>query len=350
MNESTHTMLEQTANCSCPENMLDTWTSLMENNLTPTIGCLGLLGNLAAIYVLKCPEFKSTFHQSLLTLAICDICLLSFLLVDILVDVNNVWYIYMLPYFWNPLKYIMMSWETFLIMSIATERFMAVCNPLLYRRHKLRCSSLTHLLTYILPGLVCAILLNIPKFLELELVIGPENVDFDATTLRMNKNYIYYYTHWTRLLTTGIVPTIFLFVTNTAIILKMKEGRMQSEQLQNNINKVKIVKSLALTLTAIVLVYLVCNIPRLVINLLEYLLLPEIYKLDECGCYLAPWWLPSLLRSSHLLLTINCSVNFLIYVFVSKRIKKVFKIRITKLFNKLREQALKIQICKKVEV
>jgi hypothetical protein len=104
-------------------------------------------------------------------------------------------------YFWNPLKNIMMSWETFLTMSIATERFLAVCKPLLYRKHQLRCSSLIHLLTYIIPGLLCDIV-NIPKFLELELVTGPESVDFRPTALQMNKDYIYYYTHWTRLVAT----------------------------------------------------------------------------------------------------------------------------------------------------
>ena len=115
--------------------MLDTWSERMEKILIPPIGSLGIIGNLAAIFVLKCPELKSTFHQSLLTLAMCDIILLFFILGDMIVDVNNVYYIYMFPYFWNPVKNIIMSWETFLIMSIATERFLAVCLPVIYRRH-----------------------------------------------------------------------------------------------------------------------------------------------------------------------------------------------------------------------
>ena len=86
-------------------------------------------------------------------------------------------------------------------------------------------------------------------------------------------------------------------------------------------------RSSTLTLTLIILLYLFCNLPRLALNLLEYLLMPEIYQLDQCGCYLAPWWLSSLIRGSHLLLTFNSSVNFLIYVSVCKRFKKVFKIR-----------------------
>jgi hypothetical protein len=33
----------------------------------------------------------------------------------------------MFPYFWYPLKNIVMSWTTFLVMGIATERYLAVC-------------------------------------------------------------------------------------------------------------------------------------------------------------------------------------------------------------------------------
>ena len=47
-------------------------------------------------------------------------------------------------------------------------------------------------------------------------------------------------------------------------------------------------KNLGLTLTAIVMLYLICNLPRLVLNVVEYQLTSEIYKLDECGCYLTP--------------------------------------------------------------
>ena len=74
--------------CSCPENILDTWSSRLEDILIPSIG--SLIGNLAAIFVLKCPELKSTFHQSLLTLAMCDIILLVFILGDMVLDVNSV--------------------------------------------------------------------------------------------------------------------------------------------------------------------------------------------------------------------------------------------------------------------
>ena len=110
-------MIQSPALCFCPPTVpvrrtcLHTWSGLLEKYLIPIIGCLGLLGNLTAIFILKCPQLKSTFHQSLLTLAICDILFLFFILADIIIDMQNVIYIYTFPYFWNPLKNIVMSWE-----------------------------------------------------------------------------------------------------------------------------------------------------------------------------------------------------------------------------------------------
>ena len=350
LNDSLPTPAQLPPSCSCPENLFHTRSGLLERYLIPSIGCMGLMGNLTAIFILRCPQLKSTFHQSLLTLAICDILFLFFILADIIIDMKNVIYIYTFPYFWNPLKNIVMSWETFLTMSIATERFLAVCRPLFYRRHKLRTSSFIHLMTFILPGLVFAFLINIPKFFEVELVRDKDKVDFQVTKLRMNENYIFYYVHWTRLLVTGIVPILYLVITNTIVIIKIKEGRTVSSSLRQSTSQSLrntdqllrapvVVKSTStyqgLTLSAVVLVYLICNLPRLVLNLVEYHLMSEIYKLDKCGCSLAPWWISPLIRSSHLLLTINSSVNFLIYISCSKRFKKILKIKIQFVFSKV---------------
>ena len=149
--------------------MLESLSRLwLSDVLFPLVCIMGVLGNLVAILVLRCPEMKSTFHQSLLTLAACDIILLGVTLCDHYVDVSAPIYVFLFPYVWNPLKNILMSWETFLIMSISSERFFAICRPLCYRTHKLSHSSRTHLLTYVLPSIVVSILLNIPKFLEFQ--------------------------------------------------------------------------------------------------------------------------------------------------------------------------------------
>ena len=66
-------------------------------------------------------------------------------------------------------------------------------------------------MTYILPSVLLAILLNLPKWFEFRLVFSHANttdvtlnivniteVDYDVTDLRLDSDYIFYYTHLTR--------------------------------------------------------------------------------------------------------------------------------------------------------
>ena len=48
-------------------------------------------------------------------------------------DLKNQTFILLFPYVWNPSKNIVMTFETFLMMSITTERYLATRNPLEYR-------------------------------------------------------------------------------------------------------------------------------------------------------------------------------------------------------------------------
>ena len=42
-------------------------------------------------------------------------------------------------------------------------------------------------------------------------------MDYNITQLRQDPAYILYYLHWTRLITTGILPFVYLLVTNLLI-------------------------------------------------------------------------------------------------------------------------------------
>ena len=196
------------------------------------LGCLGLVGNCIAVLTLRHPTMKTTFHQSLVVLAICDVLFLLMVLTDQIVDQSSPLYVILFPYFWNPVMNILMSSQTFMIVSIATERFIVVWMPLTYKIKTPSYSQKTHFICYILPPVLCSILINIPKFFETEIVkvnmtdennITLEVLDYDITNMRFNKENIFYYTFLTRLIFTGVFPFIDLAVVNSLIILVIKK-------------------------------------------------------------------------------------------------------------------------------
>ena len=103
-------------------------------------------------------------------------------------------------------------------------------------------------------------------------------------------------------------------------------------------------KNRALTLTSIVIMYIICNIPRLVLNLAEHLIQDEKQdNMDRCGCKKEPKWFTILCSISHFLLVVNSSVNFIIYGSTENKFKKTLKDLIQSFTKRVRFLKLEIQ-------
>ena len=57
------------------------------------LGYLGLVGNTIAVLTLRHPTIKTTFHRSLVALAICDVLFLLMVLTDQIVDKTSLFYV-----------------------------------------------------------------------------------------------------------------------------------------------------------------------------------------------------------------------------------------------------------------
>ena len=234
--------------CSCPTVQVVVWAKyILEEVSIPVVGTVGLLGNLAAIIVLSHPDMKSTFHQSLITLAVFEILFLLLLICDQGADIWSDFYTKMVPHFLFPLKNIMMSCETYLLISIALERLIAVVRPLWFRNAKLKLSSWYHALVFILPTIIISVFINLPRFFELKLIytkvmdtnnITRDVVNIGPTPLRLEPDYIEFYIFWTRCLGTGVIPILFLLVINTSIYLSLKRQRPTTSTTTTNNNNV----------------------------------------------------------------------------------------------------------------
>ena len=243
--------------------------------MIPLVATFGFIGNLISILVLRRPEMKSTFNQSLVMLAVVDI---LFVISVICVHSLRLYlshyqlYKYLFPCFLYPMMSVFYSWDTFLTMSIATERLMAVCKPIQYRSHPVRTFSWRHMLTFILVPLLLSIAINITRFFELKHytytyeIQGKVHVDYYNTYLRRDPLCISYCSHWTRLILTGIIPFVFLITTNTIIFVCIRRNSLRNHS--------------ARMLTAIVVIFLICNLPRLVGNFVEFIYMQKMKHLS----------------------------------------------------------------------
>ena len=169
-NFSTNNINSTRYDIRCPERDSNTnLSALLQHVAIVVVGCVGLLGNCVAIVSILNMKFKTTFHQSLIALSVCDILFITVVITDMNVDMaENFAFIY--PYFWHPMRTILISLEAFLMMSISAERLLAVCKPIHYKISCLSYSSSIHFCVFILPSLFFSFIFNIPKYFETKLI------------------------------------------------------------------------------------------------------------------------------------------------------------------------------------
>ena len=78
--------------------------------------------------------------------------------------------------------------------------------------------------------------------------------------------------------------------------------------------------NLATVLICIVAVFLICHIPRVVLNCTEFFLVDQIIECPDH--FMPPNWNLCLASVNHALLIINASINFIIYTSVGENFKK----------------------------
>lgn len=205
------------------------WT---EGVLSLVVAAFGLMGNVVSIWVLSVPEMRNSFNRLLLALAIID-CL--FILPGILIYTSKAfawkatWYNYAFPVFLYPFSEIALCSSIYMTVAIAVERYIGLCLPL-RRLSRRPCTAKA----YIIPVILIALLLNVPKFLESETVVvktglfsNETKTKVRVTDLRTHPNYITYYWMWTRLLATGILPLVVLAILNSKIYLSIRQSKQQ---------------------------------------------------------------------------------------------------------------------------
>jgi len=133
------------------------------------VAVLGLLGNTFSIVVLARKEMRNCFNNILIALNICDSLHLVFAIMDAVRNSFGELYpahlLHVFPYIHYPFYRISLCASIFLIISVAIERYLAVCRPHHYREIQ---TDSSRCLRYIMPSLLAALLVNSSRFFETE--------------------------------------------------------------------------------------------------------------------------------------------------------------------------------------
>ncbi|KAL1131579.1 hypothetical protein AAG570_011193 [Ranatra chinensis] len=284
------------------------------------VGILGILGNVISMIILSRPQMRSSINYLLTGLARSDTVLI--LTSVFLFGLPPVYKYTRTPllfgYYFRvypllspvvyPLALIAQTVSVYLTLTVTLERFVAVCHPLRAR------SLCTYGRARLYVGLIIVFstLYNLSRFWEvtLERRFDPEyNMTVYtpvASPLRNNQVYISLYIHWLYLLFIYFLPFSCLAILNSAIYRQVRRANKERQRL-SRLQKKEI--GLATMLLIVVVVFVLCNVLALVTNVLE-----AFYGII----------LDRMVKTSNLLVTINSSVNFVIYVIYGEKFKRVF--------------------------
>ena len=138
------------------------------------IGVPGFLLNIVSAYVLLTKSArKNTFNTLLIILLIIDSICLLFIVVGVLSNnfsTRSRIYDILYPYFIHPFRVISLTSSIFMTIGIAHERYRAIQYPVHHRQTRSSAKFRRKLLAkYVLVVILCATLINLPKFFEAQL-------------------------------------------------------------------------------------------------------------------------------------------------------------------------------------
>ena len=299
--------------------------------LLNVIGLLGLIGNALSIIVLSRPQMRQSINCILIGLASFDSILLltSILMLGLPAIFDflsmqlsngyqppgfNVFHYYFTKIFpfITPTVYsigmIVQTGSVYLTIAVTLERFVAVCLPF---RSRSLCTYGRARYGVILIALF-AIVYNLPRFWEIKwqttYPYGPKYpiTEVIQTDLRTNHYYVSIYYTWAYLIFMFFIPFSCLAIFNLLIYRQVRiansERSRMSRQEQKEIG-------LATMLMVVVIVFFLCNVLALVVNILEHLFHKQF---------------PQMININNLLITLNSSVNFIIYCIFNDKFKRIF--------------------------
>ncbi|XP_059084570.1 FMRFamide receptor-like [Tigriopus californicus] len=295
------------------------------------VGIIGLVGNMLSIAVLcrRDMDLKPMFRQILVTLISFDIgCIIFNLLLFSLPLLSNSYSEGVFPYIVPvvlPFAQISLTGSIYCTLAVAIERYVSVCHPL---RTPSDCTGTLSIIGLI----VFSVAINICRFLEFETTYEHRvqrfwnenknqsdtiNVTYAmASTTELRSDLVYsQITMVTMLLIGGIIPLVVLTFLNTRIYIAI---RTRTQRLLTMSSKQRRDFDVAAVLVGIILVFIVCHSFKFFVNCYEVYMSYVGMDVDS------DWgaWMDVVLSFSHLSVTVNSSLNFVIYCYKDEKFRQ----------------------------
>ncbi|KAF6205267.1 hypothetical protein GE061_019436 [Apolygus lucorum] len=284
------------------------------------VGLFGIMGNVVSMIILTRPQMKSSINYLLTGLARCDTVLIltSIFLFGIPAVYRYSKTPFLFDYYYRiypflskvlyPVALIAQTVTVYLTLTVTLERFVAVCHPLQARR----LCTYGRARIYVILVIIFSVAYNLSRFWEVNIVeafdpaMNMTVYSPEPTEMRKNPQYISIYINWLYLFFIYFFPFTCLAILNTAIYRQVRKANRERQKL-SRLQKKEI--GLATMLLCVVIVFFLCNILALVVNILE-----------SFYCII----FDQMVQMNNLLVTINSSVNFVIYVIFGEKFKRLF--------------------------
>ena len=129
-----------------------------------------MIGNMLSIIVLSMRSMRNVFHWLLVTLAMVDLLLISLTILDVSIvrafDIHFDWFFQAFPHLIYPTTNMVLTASIFLVVVIAYERYVAVCNPYDYRATVNTQSTRSRITKLLTPVFFVTVSINVPKYFE----------------------------------------------------------------------------------------------------------------------------------------------------------------------------------------
>lgn len=281
------------------------------------IGIIGIFGNIASIRVLSHKQMRSSVNFILIALASSDLGLIISAIFLFALTTVYPYNGYLKDYLFLmyptitgitfPLATILQTVSIYLTFLISFERYIAVCHPL---KAKSFCTK-ERTKVSIFVVVLLSIIYNIPRFFEIAIYSGTDQeygtfYAVIASKLRRDTLYIKIYIHWLYCIFINLIPLSGITFFNLMIYRQVKiVNRMRIKLTRKEMQDIK----LTTMLFCVVIVFLSCNFPAVLTNILE-----TFYGIHN----------DHLTKLSNFFVTVNSSVNFIIYVVLVKKFRAIF--------------------------